>query len=156
MGGVAPHYHSGSCSPAVSGRDLCGVLARLRGLACSPRPLWEPAAGAGGRVALRLLSWAGGGTIRPAPGGWGRGPRGLRAGWSGGGGGRAAASLLPFWVAACGTQSWPPLCRRRTPFWRVRAVGVAVPPWGGGGGEGRPVDRSPGGPCRPEPPLCPP
>ena len=85
-GGPGPPYHSGSCSPAFSGRDLCGVLARWRGLACSPRPLWEPAAWAGGWVALRLLSRAGGGTIPPASGGGGRGSRGLRAGGGGGGG----------------------------------------------------------------------
>ena len=72
-GGRGPPYHSGSCSPAFTGRDLCGVLARWRGLACSPRFLWEPAAGAGGRAALRLLSRAGGGgTIPPASGGGGR------------------------------------------------------------------------------------
>ena len=103
-GGLGPQYHSGSCSPAFTGRDLCGVLARWRGLACSPRFLWEPAAGAGGRAALRLLSRAGGGeTIPPASGSGGRAPRGLRAGGGGGGGGRAAASLLPLWVAARGT-----------------------------------------------------
>ena len=85
-GGRGPPYHSGSCSPGFSGYDLCGVLARRRGLACSSRPPWEPAAGAGGRVALRLLSRAGGGTIPPASGGGGRGPRGLRAGGGAGGG----------------------------------------------------------------------
>ena len=132
-GGRGPPYHSGSCSPAFPGRDLCGVLARWRGLACSPRPLRGPAAGAGGRVALRPLSRAGGGTIPPASGGGGWGPRGLRAGGGVGGGGRSAASLTPFWVAACGTQSRPPSCRRRTPFRRVRAVRVAVPPRGGEG-----------------------
>ena len=88
--------------------------------------------GGAGRAPAPLSG--GGGTIPPAWGGGGRGPRGLRAGWGvGGGGGRAAASLLPFWVAACGTQSWPPSCRRRTPFRRARAVGVAVPPPGGRG-----------------------
>ena len=87
-GGRGSRYHSGSCSPAFTGRDLCGVLARWRGLACSPWFLWEPAAGAGGRAALRLLSRAGGGgTIPPASGGGGRGPRGLRAGGGDGGGG---------------------------------------------------------------------
>ena len=91
-GGRGPPYHSGSCSPAFSGRDLRGVLARLRGLACSPRPLWEPAAGAGGRVAPRLLSRAGGGTIPPASWGGGRGPRGLRTD-GGTGGGRARRGL---------------------------------------------------------------
>ena len=44
-----PPYRSGSCLPAFSGGGLCGVLARWRGFACSPRFLWEPAAGAGGR-----------------------------------------------------------------------------------------------------------
>ena len=87
-GGRGPPYHSGSCSPAFTGRDLCGVLARWRGPACSPRFLWEPAAGTGGRAALWLLPRAGGGgTIPPASGGGGRGPRGLRAGGGGGGGG---------------------------------------------------------------------
>ena len=99
--GRGPPQHSGSCSPSFSGRDLCGVLARWRGLACSPRPLWEPAAGAGGQVALQLLSRAGGGTNPPCPGGWGPGPPRLASRWGGWGGGcRAAASLPPFWVAA--------------------------------------------------------
>ena len=133
-GGRGPPYHSGSCLPTFTGRDSCGVLARWRGLACSPRFLWEPAAGAGGRAALRLLSRAGGGgTIPPASGGEGRGPRGLRAGGRGGGGGRAAASLLPLWVAARGTPSWPFSCRQRTPLRRARAVGVVEPPRVGGG-----------------------
>ena len=135
-GGRGPPYPSGSCSPAFTGRDLCGVLARWRKLACSPWFLWEPAAGAGGQAVLRLLSRAGeGGTIFPASGAGGSGPRGLRAGggfW--GGGGRAAASLLPLWVADRGSLPWPPSCRRRTPPRRARSVGVAGPPQGGGGG----------------------
>ena len=132
-GGRRPPYHSGSCSPGSSGCDLCGVLVRWRGLPCSPRPPWEPAAGAGGRVALRLLSRAGGGPS-PLPRGVGAGAPaacGPVGGW--GGGCRAAASLLPFWAAACGTQSWPPSCRRRAPFRRAGAVGAEVPPRGGGG-----------------------
>ena len=132
-GGRGPQYHSGSCSPGFSGCDLCGVLARWRGLACSSRPPWDPAAGAGGRVALRLLSRAGGG---PSPLPQGVGARALaacRPVGGRGGGCRAAASLLPFWAAACGTQSWPPSCRQRAPFRRARAVGVEVPPRGRGG-----------------------
>ena len=147
MGGVVP-IPSGSCSPAFSGRDLCGVLVRWRGLVCSPRFLWEPAAMAGGRAVLRLPSRAGGGgTIPPASWGGGRRPRGLRDGGGGGGGGlgRVAASLLPLWGAARGSLPWPPSCRWRTPPQRARSVGVAGPPWGGGG-EGRPVNHSPGGP----------
>ena len=154
-GGRGPPYHSGSCSPGFSGYDLCGVLARRRGLACSSRPPWGPAAGAGGRVALRLLSRAGGGPS-PLPRGVGAGAPAARGPVGGRGGGcRAAASLLPFWAAPCSTQSWPPSCRRRAPFRRVHAVGAEVLPRGGGG-EGRSADRSPWGPCRPEPPLCPP
>ena len=145
-GGHGPPYHSGLCSSAFTGRDLCGVLARWRGLACSPRFWWGPAAGAGQRAVLRLLSRAGGGgTIPPAPGAGGRGPRGLRAGGGFGGGGRAAASLLPLWVAARGSLPWPPSCHRRTPPWRARSVGVAGPPRGGGGrGAARgPLPRGP-------------
>ena len=60
-GGRGPPYHSGSCSPSFSGYDLCGVPVRRRGPACSSRPLCGPAAGAGGRVTLRLPSRVGGG-----------------------------------------------------------------------------------------------
>ena len=67
-GGRGPPYHSGSCSAGFSGFDLCGVLVRRRRLACSSRPPWGPAAGAGGRVALRFLSGTGGGRRGlPAP-----------------------------------------------------------------------------------------
>ena len=80
----------------------------------------------------------GGGVGGPPP----RPPSGL---CGGGGGGRAAASLLSFRAAACGTPFWLSPCRRRAHFRRARAVGAEVPPRGGGG-EGRPVDRPPGGP----------
>ena len=154
-GGRGPPYHSGSCSPAFTGRDLCGILARWGGLACSPRFQWEPAAGAGGRVALQLLSPAGeGGTIPPASGGGGRGPRGLRAGGGGRGGGRAAASLLPLWVAARGTPSWPPSCSRRRR--RRRALAVrgrgAAPGWVGM--RGSPWTAPPGAPADLNPPSA--
>ena len=127
-------YHSGSCSPAFSGRNLCGVLARWRALACSPQFLWEPAAGAGGQV-LRLLSLAdGGGTIPSASGVGGRRPGGLRACGKGGGGGGSRRGLpAPPMGAARGSLPWPPSCRRRTPPRRVRSVGVAGPPWRGEG-----------------------
>ena len=89
-----PPYHSGSCSPGFSGYDLCGVPVRRRGPACSSRLPCEPAAGAGGRVTLRLPSRAGG-AHPPCLGGWGPGPPRLAGWWGGGGGGcRAAASLL--------------------------------------------------------------
>ena len=147
-GGRGPPYHSGSCSPAFSGRDLCSVLARWRGLACSPRPPWEPAAGAGGRVALRLLSRAGGGPP-PCLRMWGPGALRL-AGRCGVGGGGVAPP--PPWAVL---NPGPPCVVGALPCGvRVRLGSQCRP--GVGGGEGRPVDRSPGGPCRPEPPLCPP
>ena len=118
-GGRGPPYHAGSCSPAFIGRDLCGVLARWRGLACSPRFLWDPAAGAGGRAALRLLSRGGGGrTIPPASGDGGRGPRGLRAG----GGGRIAPR------PPCSPSGWRPVVPHPGPPLVVGALppGVGV------------------------------
>ena len=121
-GGRGPPYHSGPCSPGFSGCDLCGVSARWRGLACSSRPPWEPAAGAGGAGRAPAPLSGGGGTIPPALGAGGRGPRGLRAGGGPGGGGcRAAACLLPFWAAACGTQSWPPSGVRVRSGWKCRS-----------------------------------
>ena len=108
-GGRGPPYHSGSCSPGFSGYDLCGVLARRRGLACFSQPPWGPAARAGGRVALRLLSRAGG-DHPPCLGGPGPGtqrPAGLLGGRGGGvsrrgppapllGGGLRYSILAPF------------------------------------------------------------
>ena len=109
-----------------------GALARARLFFAVPVGAGGWGGGAG--RAPVPLSGGGGGTIPPASGAGGRGPRGLRAvGGVGGGGGRAAASLLPLWVAARGTPSWPPSCRRRTPLRSAHAVGVAEPPRGGGG-----------------------
>ena len=145
-GGRGHPYHSGSRPPGFSGHDLRGVPVRRRGPTCSSRPPLEPAAGASGRVTLRLPSRAGG-SVPSASGGGGRGPCGRRAGGGAGGGGggcRAAASLLSFQAAACGTPSRLSPCRRCSPFRRALAVGAEVPPRGGGG-EGRPVDRPPGG-----------
>ena len=144
-GGRGHPYHSSSRPPGLSGHDLRGVPVRRRGPTCSSRPPLEPAAGASGRVTHRLPSRAGG-SVPSASGGGGWGPCGRRAGGGAGGGGcRAAASLLSFQAAACGTPSWLSPRRRCAPFRRALAVGAEVPPRGGGG-EGRPVDRPPGGP----------
>ena len=78
-GGRGHPYHSGSRPPGFSGHDLRGVPVRRRGPTCSSRPPFEPAAGAWGRVTLRLPSRAGG--VHPfCLGGWGPGPPWL-AGW---------------------------------------------------------------------------
>ena len=164
-----PPYSSGLCSLAVSGRGLCGALARWCGFACSPRFLWEQAAGAGGWALLwppsrALRSRQGeGGTTPSASGGWGPAPPRL-AGRRGGGGGCAAALLLSLWGAARDSVPCPPSRRRRIPPGvraqsgsRGRPVHRVRPAWrGDGGGEGRPVNRPPGGPVRPKPSLRPP
>ena len=132
-GGRGHPYHSGSRPPGFSGHDLRGVPVRRRGPTCSSRPPLEPAAGASGRVTLRLPSRAGG-SVPSASGGGGRGPCGRRAGGGAGGGGgcRAAASLLSFQAAACGTPSRLSPRRRCSPFRRALAVGAEVPPRGRG------------------------
>ena len=151
-GGRGPPYHSGSCSPGFSGYDLCGVPVRRRGPACSSRPPCEPAAGAGGRVTLRLPSRAGG-AHPPCLGGWGPGPPRLAGWWGGRGGGcRAAASLFLFRAAACGTPFRPSPCHRRAPFRRARAVRAEVPPRCGGGVRGGPWTAPPGAPADLNPP----
>ena len=156
--GAWPPYRCGLCSPAFCGRDLCGVLARWRGLASSPWFLWELAAGAGGRAVLRLLSRAGGGgTIPPASGGWGPAPPRLAVRWGGWGGGGVAPRppCSPSGGRPVVPYPGPPLVvHALPPGVRVRSGSRGRP--GGGGGEGRPVDRSPGGPFKPEPSLCPP
>ena len=96
-GGRGHPYHSGSRPPGFSGHDLRGVPVRRRGPTCSSRPPSEPAAGASGRVTLRLPSRAGG-SVPSASGGGGRGPCGRRAGGGAGGGGvsrRGLPALVP-------------------------------------------------------------
>ena len=103
-GGRGPPYHSSLCSPGFSGYDLCGVPVRRRGPACSSRPPCEPAAGAGGRVTLRLPSRAGG-AHPPCLGGWGPGPPRLAGWWGGGGGGRGVSRRgLPALVPGGGLR----------------------------------------------------
>ena len=104
--------------------------------------------GGGASRAPAPLSGGGGGGIPPASGGGGR--------WGGFGGGVAPRP-------PCSPSGWRPAVLNTGPPRVVGALpsGVRVRSGsrcrpGVGGGEGRPVDRSPGGPCRPEPPLCPP
>ena len=133
MGGVAPHTtpvraHQASLGTICAASWRLGAGSRvLRG----PHGSRRLGRGGGSRSGSSLGR---GGDHPPCLGGWGPGPPRPAGRWGGGGGGcRAAASLLPFWAAACGTQSWPPSCRRRAPFRRARAVGAEVPPRGGGG-----------------------
>ena len=171
-GGRGPPYHSGSCSPSFCGRDLCGVLARWRGLACSPSPPWVPAAGAGGRVALRLLSRAGG---RPSPLARGVGAAapascGLVGGWGGGsrrglpvpflGGGLWYSILAPLVSSA---HSLPACACGRGRSAAPGRGGVRGGPWTAP--PGAPADLNPpsalpewavvtGGSCGVRPPYC--
>ena len=133
MGGVAPHTIPVRAQPASLGT----ICAASRCAGVGPRVLRGP------HLSRRLGRGGGshsgsplgrGGSIPSASGGGGRGPRSWRAGGGAGGGGcRAADSLLSFRAAACGTPYWLSPCRRRAPFWRARAVGAEVPPRGGGG-----------------------
>ena len=100
-GGRGHPYHSGSRPPGFSGHDLRGVPVRRRGPTCSSRPPLEPAAGAWGRVTLRLPSRAGG-SVPSASGGGGRGPCGWRAGGGAGGGGGVSRRGLPALVPGGG------------------------------------------------------
>ena len=98
----------------------------------SAAPVGAGCWGGGAGPAPAPLS-GGGGTIPPASGGAGRGPRGLRAGRGLGGGGSPRGLPAPLLGGGLQYSIWPPSCRRRTPFRRARAFGVAVPPRGGGG-----------------------
>ena len=131
-GGRGPPYHSGSCSPSLSGYDLCGVPVRRRGPVCSSRPPCGPAAGAGGRVTLRPPSRVGG-VHSPCHGG-GVAPRPPRSR-------SGRRPVVPL--------SGPPLRR-------ARAVGADVPPRGGGGVRGGPRTVPLGAPADLQtPPLSP-
>ena len=132
MGGVASHTTPVRAHPAPLGT----IRAASRCAGVGPLVLRGP------HLSRRLGRWGGshsgsplgrGGSIPPASGAGGRGPRGWRAGGGAGGGCRAAASLLSFRVAACDSPFWLSPCRRRAPFPRARADGAEVPPRGGGG-----------------------
>ena len=108
-GGRGHPYYSGSRPPGFSGHDLRGVPVRRRGSTCSSRPPLKPAAGASGRVTLRLPSRAGG-SVPSASGGGGRGPCGRRAGGGAGGGGGVSRRGLPALVPGGGLwYSFPAL-----------------------------------------------
>ena len=133
-----------------------GALARARLFPAVP--VGASGWGGGGAVLWLLSQAGGGGTIPPASRGGGRGPRSLRAPGGGGGGGGSRRGLpapplgggprFPTLAPLLSSAHSPPACA----FGRGRGAASG----GGGGDEGRPVDRSPGGPFRPEPALCPP
>ena len=156
MGGVAPHTTPVRAHPASLGT----ICAASRCAGVGPLVLRGPhlsrrlGRGGGSHTGSPLGQ---GGSIPPASGAGGRGPRGWWAGGGAGGGAggcRAAASLLSFRAAACGTPFWLSLCRRRAPFRRARAVGAEVPPRGGGGVRGGPWTAPLGAPADLKPPLC--
>ena len=134
-GGRGHPYHSGSRPPGFSGHDLRGVPVRRRGPTCSSRPPLEPAAGASGRVTLRLPSRAGG-SVPSASGGGGRGPCGRRAGGgAGGGGGGVSRRGLPAFVPGGGLwHSFPALSASPVLSLPARACGRgwSAAPWRGG------------------------
>ena len=130
-----------------------GALARARLFPAVPVGAGGWRGGAGRAPAP--LSGGGRGNHPPCLGGQGPGPpraAGRSGGWGGG-----VATRPP-----CSPSGWRPAVPYPGPPLVVGAFppGVRVRSGSrgrqGGGDEGRPVDRPPGGPFRPEPPLCPP
>ena len=129
-----------------------GASARAR--LFSAAPVGADGWGGGADRAQAPVS-GGGGHHPPCLGGWGPGPPRLAGRWGGWGGGSGCSlpapllggslrySILALLVSSAHSL---PACACG------RGRGAAT---GWGGGEGPPVDRSPGGPCRPEPPLLP-
>ena len=129
-----------------------GALARAR--LFSPVPVGADRWGGGAGPAPAPLSGGGRGGHPPCLGGWEPGPPRL-AGRSGGSGGGMGGAPRP----PCSPSGWRPAVPNPGPPRAVGALpsGVRVRSGsrgrpGVGGDEGRPVDRSPGGLCRPEPP----
>ena len=133
-----------------------GALARARLFPAVPVGAGGWGGGAG--CAPAPLSGGGRGDHPPCLGGWGPGPPRLAGRWGGRGGGGGSRRGLPAPPLSGGPRfpyPGPPRVVGALPSGvRVRSGSRGRP--GVGGDEGRPVDRSPGGPCRPEPPLCPP
>ena len=131
-----------------------GALARARLFPAVPVGAGGWGGGAG--RALTPLSGGGRGDHPPCLGGWGPGPPWLAGRWGGwGGGSRRGLPAPPLGGGPQFPTLAPPLVvGALPPGVHVRSGWRGRP--GVGGDEGRPVDRSPGGPFRPEPPLCPP
>ena len=151
MGGVAPHTTPVRARPPSLGA-ICAASWRvgasslvLRG-SCGSRRL-----GRGKGRAPAPLSGRRRGDHPPCLGGWGPGPPRL-AGREGGWGGVAPRPpCSPSGCRPAVPHPGPPRAVGALPSGvRVRSGSRSRP--GVGGDEGRPVDRSPGGPCRPEPP----
>ena len=147
MGGVATHTIPVRAHPASLGTICAASRCAGVGPHALRGPHWSRRLGRRGGSLPGSPPGRGGPSLQPRGVGAGAPAAGGPVGGRGGGGGgcRAAASLLSFQAAACGTPSWLSPRRRCAPFRRALAVGAEVPPRGGGG-EGRPVDRPPGGP----------
>ena len=132
-------------------RSVRGSGALARACLFPAFPVGAGGSGGGAGRAPAPLSGAGRGDHPPCLGGPGAG---APAACGPVGGGRAAAYLLPLWVAARGSLPWPPYCRRRTPplacaFGRGRGAGLA---WGGM--RGGPWTASPGASSDLNPPTA--
>ena len=145
MGGVAPHTTPVRAHPASLG-TICAA-SRCAGVGPlvlrGPHLSWLLGRGGGSHSGSPLGR---GESISPASGGGGRGPRGWRAGGGAGGGGvsrRGLPALIPGGGLRYSFLALSVSPARSLP---ARACGRAEVPPRGGGGEGRPVDRSPGGP----------
>ena len=127
-----------------------GALARARLFSAAP----VGAGGwGGGQVALRLLSWAGGGPS-PLPRGVGAGAPAACGPVGGGGGGSRRGLPAPLLGGGLRYSILAPLVLSAHSLRRARAVGVEVPPRGGGGVRGGPWTAPPGAPADLNPPSA--
>ena len=156
-GGCGPPYHSCWCSPSLGA--ICAASWRVDAGSLVPR---------GSCGSLRLGRRGGprsGSSLGRGEGGPSPLPRGVGAGAfaacgpvGGWGEGRGVAPRPPcppsVWRPAVPYPGPPLVVGPLPPGVRVQSGSSGRP--GVAGDEGRPVDRFPGGPFRPEPPLCPP
>ena len=157
-GGRGPHTTPVCARPPSLGA-ICEASWRVGAGSLVPRAScgrWRR--GRGGGPCSGSSPGRGEGGPSPLPQGVGPAPPRLAGRWGGWGGGGRVAPRPP--CSSSGRRPAvaypaPPLVVGALPRGvRVRSGSQGSPE--GGGVEGRPVDRSPGGPFRPEPPLCPP
>ena len=156
MGGVAPHTNPARARPPSLGA-ICAASWRVaRGALVLRGPCGSRRLGRGGGSRSGSSLGRGGGGPSPLPRGVGAGAPAACGPVGGLGGGVAPRP-------PCSPSGWRPAVLNPGPPRVVGALPSGVRVRSGsrcrpglGGGERRPVDRFPGGPCRPEPPLCPP
>ena len=156
-GGRGPHTTPVRARPPSLGA-ICAASWRVGAGSLVPRgSCWSRRLGRGSGPCSGSSLGRGEGGPSPLPRGVGAGaPAACRpVGGLGGGGVAPRPPCSPSGGRSAVPYPGPPLVvGALPPGVRVRSGSLGRP--GGGGDEGRPVDRSPGGHFRPQPPLCPP